>query len=120
MATSIKDVIKRCEFFWSLSDTQMEELAYLAVQQAFQAGQRIITEGEPLPNFYIVVKGKVALEMEIRIGSRTRRQAVVDVVVRPPSKDGWMNTLMYSLIATRASIRARRRKKLSFGPTMDA
>jgi len=80
MADSIKDVIKRSELFWSLSDAQMEELAYLAVQQSFHAGQRIITEGEPLPNFYIVVKGKVALEMEIRIGSRTKRQAVIDVI----------------------------------------
>jgi len=80
MADSIKDVIKRSELFWSLSDAQMEELAYLAVQQNFHAGQRIITEGEPLPNFYIVVKGKVALEMEIRIGSRTKRQAVIDVI----------------------------------------
>ena len=46
-------------------------------------------------------------------------QAVVVVVVRPPSKDGWMNTLMYSLMFARASIRARRRKKLSFGPTTE-
>ena len=80
MASSIKDVIKRCELFWGLSDTQMEELVYLAVQQSFHAGQRIIIEGEPSPNFYIIVKGKVALEMEIRIGSRTRRQAAIDVV----------------------------------------
>jgi hypothetical protein len=47
-------------------------------------------------------------------------QVVVVVVVRPPSKDGWMNTLMYSLMFARASIRARRRKKLSFGPTVAA
>lgn len=80
MPDSIKDVIKRSELFWSLSDAQMEELTYLAVQQSFHAGQRIITEGEPLPNFYIVVKGKVALEMEIRIGSRTKRRAVIDVI----------------------------------------
>ncbi len=80
MADSIKEIIKRSELFWNLSDEQVEELAYLAVQQSFSAGQRVITEGEPLPNFYIVVKGKVALEMEIRIGSRTRRRAVIDVI----------------------------------------
>lgn len=80
MADSIKGVIKRSELFWNLSDAQMEELAYLAVEKSFNAGQRIFTEGEPLPNVYIVVRGKVALEMEIRIGSRTRRQAVIDVI----------------------------------------
>ena len=80
MADSIKEVIKRSELFWNLSDAQMEELAYLAVEQSFKAGQRIFTEGEPLPNFYIVVRGKVVLEMEIRIGSRTKRQAVIDVI----------------------------------------
>ena len=80
MTDTIKDVIKRSELFWGLSDAQMEELSYLAVQQSFHAGDRIITEGDPLPNFYIIVKGKVALEMEIRIGSRTKRQAVIDVI----------------------------------------
>jgi signal transduction histidine kinase len=80
MADSIKEIIKRSELFWNLSGGQMEELAYLAVEQSFKAGERVFTEGDPLPNFYIVVRGKVALEMEIRIGSRTKRQALIDVI----------------------------------------
>jgi len=80
MPDSIKEVIKRSELFRDLSDAQMEVLEYLAVQQGFHAGQRIIVEGDPLPNFYIVVKGRVVLEMAMRIGVRTKRQVVVDIV----------------------------------------
>lgn len=80
MTDKIKAIIKNSELFWNLTDEQIDKLTPMATEQTFSAGQRIFTEGEPLPNFYIVSKGKVALEIEIRIGSRTKRQAVIDVI----------------------------------------
>lgn len=80
MTAAIKEVIKNSELFWNLNDNQIDKLAPMATEETFSAGQRIFTEGEPIPNFYIISKGKVALEMEIRIGSRTKRQAVIDVI----------------------------------------
>jgi len=80
LAGKIKEIIKNSELFWNLTDDQVDKLAPLAVEQAFAAGQRIFTEGEPLNKFYIVASGKVSLEMEIRIGSRSKRQAVTDVI----------------------------------------
>ena len=80
MTDRIKEIIKNSELFWNLTDEQIDKLAPMATEQTFAAGQRIFTEGEPLPNFYILSKGKVALEIEIRIGSRTKRQAVIDVI----------------------------------------
>jgi signal transduction histidine kinase/CheY-like chemotaxis protein len=80
LADSIKDIIKSSELFWNLTEEQLDKLAPLAKQQTFAAGQRIFTEGEPLRNFFIVGKGKVSLEIEIRIGSRTKRQAAIDVI----------------------------------------
>lgn len=77
---SIQEVIKSSELFWSLSDRQVEKLGQLAVEENFHAGQRIFKEGNSLSNIYIVGQGKVALEMEIRIGSRSRRQLFIDVV----------------------------------------
>ncbi|HEX9896976.1 MAG TPA: ATP-binding protein [Dehalococcoidales bacterium] len=80
MADTIKEIIKNSELFWDLTDDQVDKLAPMATKHTFLAGQRIFIEGEPLPDFYIVAKGKVSLEMEIRIGSRTKRQAVTDVI----------------------------------------
>ena len=80
MASRIKEIIKNSDLFWNLTDDQIDKIAPMATEQTFAAGQRIFTENEPLPDFYIVSKGKVSLEMEIRIGSRTRRQAVIDVI----------------------------------------
>ncbi len=80
MTAQIKEIIKNSELFWNLTDEQIEKLIPLASEKTFPPGQRIFIEGEPLPDFYIVGKGKVSLEMEIRIGSRTRRQAVIDVI----------------------------------------
>ena len=80
MAVNIREVIKGCELFWNLSEAQMDKLVDLATVQNYNAGQRIFTEGEPLTKLFVVGKGKATIEMEIRIGSRTKRQAVIDVV----------------------------------------
>lgn len=80
MNGSIKEIIKNSELFWNLTEEQIDKLAPLATVQTFTTGQRIFTEGEPIPSFFVVGRGKVSLEIEIRIGSRTRRQAVIDVV----------------------------------------
>jgi len=77
---SIPEVIKSSELFWDLTERQLEKLGQLVGEQEFPAGQRIFTEGESLSHLYIVGRGKVALEMEIRIGSRSRRQLFIDVV----------------------------------------
>jgi signal transduction histidine kinase/DNA-binding NarL/FixJ family response regulator len=72
--------IKNSQLFWNVSDAQIDRVEALCKEQSFEAGVRILSEGDTSPNFYIVESGKIALEMEIRIGSRTKRQAVIDVV----------------------------------------
>jgi len=73
-------IIKNSQLFWNLSDAQIERLAAVCREQSFEAGIRIFNEGDIAHNIYIVVEGKIALEMEIRIGSRTRKQAVIAVI----------------------------------------
>ena len=80
MTASKTELIKKSELFWNLTNQQIDKLATLATEETFDAGQRMFTEGTLLPNFYIVTNGKVSLEIEIRIGPRTRRQAMIDVV----------------------------------------
>jgi len=80
IASNKRAAIKSSQLFWNVSDAQMEKIEALCKEQSFEAGVRILSEGDASPNFYIVESGKIALEMEIRIGSRTKRQAIIDVI----------------------------------------
>ena len=80
MASDKRAAIRNSQLFWNTSDAQMDELVAICEEQSFEAGYRIFSEGGPARDLYIVRSGRVALEMEIRIGSRTKRQAVIDVI----------------------------------------
>ena len=80
VASDKRSLIKSSQLFWALSEDQIEKLVPLCEERSFDAGLRIITEGGEAASFYIIEQGKVALEMEIRIGARTRKQAVIDVL----------------------------------------
>jgi signal transduction histidine kinase/CheY-like chemotaxis protein len=80
LAVDIRNVIKGCELFWNLTNDQLDKLASIATEETFCAGQCIFSEGAVLPKLYVIGEGKVSLELEIRIGSRTKRQVVVDVL----------------------------------------
>lgn len=80
MAGVINDIIKRSDVFWDLTDEQVQRLSSFAAEGAFSAGQPVFAEGELLTQFYVIVNGKVSLEMDIRIGSRTRRRVAIDVL----------------------------------------
>jgi signal transduction histidine kinase/CheY-like chemotaxis protein len=79
---TVKEVIRNCELFWQLSDSQIDKVAELCQEESYKAGECIFNEGDSAHNIYIVNEGKVALEMEVRIGQRTRKQAVIDVIVK--------------------------------------
>ena len=82
MACDKREITKTSQLFWRLSDSQIDKLLDLCQEESYEAGACIFREGESARNLYIVGEGKVALEMEIRIGSRTRKQATIDVITR--------------------------------------
>ena len=75
-----REIVKNSQLFWNLSDSQLDELMELCEEGTYEAGLRIFTEGDRATNLYIVAQGRVLLETEIRIGSRTKKQAVVDII----------------------------------------
>jgi len=79
-ADGIRDSLKKSQLFWSLSDAQIDRLMEIYHEESYRAGERILAEGESSSNLHIVEEGKVALMMEIRIGARTKKQAVIDVI----------------------------------------
>jgi len=80
VSSNKREIVRSSRLFWNLSNAQIDRIMDLCNEQSFEAGLRIFTEGDIAKNLYIIEKGKVALEMEIRIGSRTRKQAVIDIL----------------------------------------
>lgn len=80
MASSPKQILKTSRMFWQLSDSQLDKLAELCRWEYYEAGAAVFNEGEPSSELYVVDEGKVALEMEVSLGQRSRRRATTDVV----------------------------------------
>jgi CRP/FNR family transcriptional regulator, cyclic AMP receptor protein len=63
-ANPLSKLIAAQPFFQGLSCSQVATLTDCAMEQHFQAGQVIFKEGEPANRFYLIVQGKVAIEIE--------------------------------------------------------
>ncbi|HEY33692.1 MAG TPA: hybrid sensor histidine kinase/response regulator [Dehalococcoidia bacterium] len=77
-----RQIVKDSELFWGLSEAQIDRLMELCREDECEPGAYIFNEGEGSHAMYVVKEGKVALEMLVRIGTRTKRQAVIDVIGR--------------------------------------
>ncbi len=87
-AERTRGILKRSQLFWNLSDRQIEGIAALTRELRLSTGENVFRPGDSAKYVYIVEEGKVALEMEIRLGTRTRKQATIDVIV-PGQVFGW-------------------------------
>jgi CRP/FNR family cyclic AMP-dependent transcriptional regulator len=59
------ELIRRYPFFAGLSEDQIMTLAKLAEEISVEAGHHFFHEGDDLEYFYLVVKGAVAITMEL-------------------------------------------------------
>ena len=57
----IRDILKKPQLFWKLSNQQIDNLAVLAQELAFSSGDRVYRAGDSASYLYIVEKGKVSL-----------------------------------------------------------
>jgi CRP-like cAMP-binding protein len=64
-AQSLYELIARQPFFEGLAGLQLQVLAESALAMQFEAGQSILQEGGPANRFYIILEGKVALNLEV-------------------------------------------------------
>jgi CRP-like cAMP-binding protein len=61
---TVFDIIGQHPFVEELDPTQVEKLAMLATERSFLKDQLIFREGEQGRHFYVIVSGKVALEIK--------------------------------------------------------
>jgi len=76
------EILRKSQLFWGLSDSQIDKLASLCWEESYRAGAHIFNAGDRAEHLYIIMEGRVALEMTIRIGQRTRKQATLDVITK--------------------------------------
>jgi CRP-like cAMP-binding protein len=55
--------LKQSDLFWGISQNVIQSITAKAVQQEFQAGDIIFKTDEPADCFYVLIKGRVRLEL---------------------------------------------------------
>jgi signal transduction histidine kinase/CheY-like chemotaxis protein len=76
----MRGILRQSQMFWRLSDDQLDKLVAISDGACHGPGESIFAAGDSARKVYVIVEGRVALEMAIRIGSRTRKQATIDVL----------------------------------------
>lgn len=76
--------LRRYRIFMQLVDEELEELAPLAKEESYPAGERIITEGEPATHLYLVKEGK----LEVKMTGASGQEVEIDGV-GPGGSAGW-------------------------------
>lgn len=76
----MKEIIRQSHLFDELSDEQMAKVAELPREEAYAAGQTIFAEGSPPKDFYIVKKGKVALDANFSARPGSLKRGTVGIV----------------------------------------
>jgi signal transduction histidine kinase len=80
LSSEVRSHIKNSQLFWDLTEAQIDRLLEIYQEESYRAGESILAEGQNATSLRIIEEGKVALVMEIRVGSRTKKQAAIEVV----------------------------------------
>lgn len=90
------DLLRRSPFFEGLGDEHIEHFARHARTEIFEAGERVIVQGEPAATFYVLVDGKLTLLFKPS-GNRHDEEAGIErggrplphIVSQPGHPVGW-------------------------------
>ena len=86
---NILDALRKSVVFQKLTNEQVKKLATIAAVETHPVGTLLYKEGDPASKFYVVVAGKVVLDMKCEMGPLfPPRQVTVDVITKGESM-GW-------------------------------
>ncbi len=76
-----RQVLRECEVFSALSDTELEKVASSVLEKQYEAGTTIFQDGDSAEELLVLEEGKVALQMTLpRALGQTGRRVTVDIV----------------------------------------
>ena len=78
-----EQALRECQVFQRLTDDQLQKVAPLCSHEVYKAGITIFRAGNIAERLFVLVDGKVALQMELPVQeSQLRKRVTVDVVNR--------------------------------------
>jgi CRP-like cAMP-binding protein len=86
--TAIK-ALRTCSVFRGLKEEQLEKVAALCAQKVCVAGTLVFKAGENAKHLFIVVKGKVSLQMDMPVQKPKLRKSVSVDVIAEREMFGW-------------------------------
>lgn len=84
---SIED-LRTCELFPALSDAELEQVAAIAHQEEYQAGDLICAEREVADRLFILKRGRAQLHIRLRSALEPSGEAIIEEV-EPGRIFGW-------------------------------
>lgn len=83
MTEAARQALKDCEVFAKLDDAALEEVAAKATERQFAAGAAVFREGDAADELFVVLDGKIALQMATPpTEAAASRRITVEVVGR--------------------------------------
>ena len=78
-----EQVLRECQAFQRLTDDQLQKVAALCSQEVYEAGTAIFHVGTGAEQLFVLVDGKVALQMELPMQpAQLRKRVTVDAINR--------------------------------------
>jgi CRP-like cAMP-binding protein len=65
-----QDIIENCELFKGLNTVELEGITKLSQVEVYEAGEKILNQGDFSDKLYIIAEGHVFLERSIDLGTR--------------------------------------------------
>jgi CRP-like cAMP-binding protein len=71
MAADVTEGLLSCELFATLTKEEIEPVVKVCSKEAYQAGEKIFSQGEHGRKVYVISRGQVTLERTVDLGERT-------------------------------------------------
>ncbi|TET12687.1 MAG: cyclic nucleotide-binding domain-containing protein [Dehalococcoidia bacterium] len=84
-----KEALRECQAFCRLTDDKLEKIAALSSEQVFEAGATIFQAGSMAEQIFVLMQGKVALQMEAPMGQLQLRKRVTLDTIGNSELFGW-------------------------------
>jgi CRP-like cAMP-binding protein len=83
------EALRQCGVFGGLSDAELEAVASIVVKRELEPGAIIFHEGDRAEEFYILLEGRVALQMSLPSSQSASVRRVTIDIMSPTQVFGW-------------------------------
>ena len=90
--SEILDILHNCELFRSLNTVEIENITKLGQVEMYDAGEKILNQGEFQDKLYIIAEGHVFLERAIDLGTR-KGNTIIGLLGKGKALGSWSTLL---------------------------